>query len=142
MESTSVDKQANSNETTQSIPHAICSYTVLLTQIYGLNLQNMQYQECKRVQDCKGMKLTSFVYALSIKSLDCPWIYCSIRDARTANLYETQNSQILVSVCYFWKDSWDIKKKVTVHPAISTIFSIVLLLSWSSTLSYNHHCQE
>ena len=68
MESTSVDKQANSNETTQSIPHAICSYTVLLTQIYGLNLQNMQYQECKRVQDCKGMKLTSFVYALlSIK---------------------------------------------------------------------------
>lgn len=105
MESTSVDRQAN-NETTQSIPHVICPCTVLLSTNTNLLTKSAKYvyQECKQVQDCKGMKLTSFVYALSIKSLDCPWIYCSIRDARTANLYET-NSQILVYVCHFRKES-------------------------------------
>lgn len=38
--STSVNRQANINETTHSVAHAICPYPVLLTQIYDLNLQN------------------------------------------------------------------------------------------------------
>jgi len=35
--------------------------------------------------------LTNFVYAWSTKSLDWPWMYCSIRVARVANLCKTVN---------------------------------------------------
>lgn len=79
---------------------------------YYLNLETFtsyiwNTQNANRCKIGREVILTSFVYALSIKSLDCPWIYCSIRDARTANLNIVKNiEQSDLDLFIYLRISW------------------------------------